>query len=88
MKASGHLRHPASGRSPGAHWIRGWVSSRTGLDAVEEGESGTPCQESDPDPSAGQTIAVAIPTAPSRPPIFVFVYLCNKAVNSGYNIQW
>jgi hypothetical protein len=44
MEVSGQLHapslYPLSGeRAPGAHWIRGWVGSRAGLDAVVKGEA-------------------------------------------------
>jgi hypothetical protein len=38
MEVSGELHVPAAlpkGKSPGAHWIGGWVGPRAGLEAME-----------------------------------------------------
>jgi len=46
MSASRPSRFTTGERAPGTHWIRGWVVSRTGLDAVAK--SPCPCRESKP----------------------------------------
>jgi hypothetical protein len=43
-------------RAPGAHWIRGWVCHRTGVDDVERRKS-CPYRDSNSDPSAVQFVA-------------------------------
>jgi hypothetical protein len=33
-------------RAPDAHWVRGWVGPRVGLDAVAKTEIPSPCRDS------------------------------------------
>jgi hypothetical protein len=44
-------------RTPGAHWVKGRVGLRAGLDAVEKRNVFCLCQESNPSPSAFHPIA-------------------------------
>jgi hypothetical protein len=53
MQVSGQLHTPAalpSGRSPGTHWIGGWVGPRAGLDAVVKRKIPTPYRDSNSPP--------------------------------------
>jgi hypothetical protein len=47
------------GRTPGTHWIGGWVGLRAGLDILEKNESCFPCRESNRD-LAGRSLAHCI----------------------------
>jgi hypothetical protein len=52
MEVSGHFHAPATltlrERIPGAHWMRGWVGHKAGLDIVEKRKISWPFQELNP----------------------------------------
>jgi hypothetical protein len=61
MGVSGQRHAPAAlypgERTPGTHWIGGWVGTRAGLDAGARRKILCPCRGSNPDrPARSQTL--------------------------------
>lgn len=57
-------RSTPQGKTPRAHWIRGWVSPRAGLGDLEKRKTSEPCRKLSSDRRASRL--VTIPTTPCR----------------------
>jgi hypothetical protein len=67
-------------RAPSAHWIRGWLDPRAGLDAVERRKIPSPCRDSNPRSSSSYRSPIPLSYyPPSRYSInVVFVIFLHK----------
>jgi hypothetical protein len=68
------------GKSPGTHWIGGWVGSRAVLDAVMKRKIPSPRRESNPRTPIVQPVAQRYTTELSR--LFRIIWICFNYVCS------
>jgi hypothetical protein len=83
-------RFTAGERTPGTHWIGGWVGPRAGLEAVEKRKNLSPCRESNPGRPANNLVTelhrllhiydmwcIPLTRLAARTPYWkVFLYVC------------